>query len=277
MINIATNNPLKLSDKFFEFKLDDINIKIDLTILFKEKVDSKDAYINITSFFKSKYCRFDSFEKWYRNAEIQRYIQGKNRRFLNNPNLGYLENIEKIYKKSLWFDKDWLETPTPLIISRKGKYGGTWLHYEIFLKFLTSLDVEMEIEVYDIMQKLISEVHIMKISRENTKFLFHPLTDIIKDVWIPAQKSENSKKWAYSMLLDLANLKALGITSKQYKENNNISAEQIKEDNNISIRDYMSKDELAKIESAEQDIWGLIKYAKILNYADLKKSLIPES
>jgi uncharacterized protein YgfB (UPF0149 family) len=78
------------------------------------------------------------------------------------------------------------------------------------------------------------------------------------------------------MLLDLANLKALGITSKQYKEANKITDEQIKEDNNISIRDYMSKDELAKIETAEQDIWGLIKYAKILNYADLKKSLIPE-
>jgi len=39
----------------------------------------------------------------------------------------------------------------------------------------------------------------------------------------------------------------------------------------------MSKDELKKIEIAEQDIWGLIKYAKILNYSGLKKSLISEN
>ena len=277
MINIATNNPLKLSDKFFEFKLDDINIKIDLTLLFKEKIDSKNAYVNITPFFKSEYCRFDSFEKWYRNAEIQRFIRAKTKRFLNAPQSGHLENIEKIYKKSLWFNKHWLENPTPLIISRKGKYGGTWLHYEIFLKFLASFDVEMEIDIYETMQKLIREVYVMKVSRQNTKFLFHPLTDMIKDVWIPAQKSDNSKKWAYSMLLDLANLKALEMTSKQYKEIHEITNEKIKEDHNISIRDYMSKDELKKIEIAEQDIWGLIKYAKILNYSGLKKSLISEN
>jgi Ser-tRNA(Ala) deacylase AlaX len=73
--------------------------------------------------------------------------------------------------------------------------------------------------------------------------------------------------------MDLANLKAIEMTSKQYKEIHNISNEQIKEDKKISIRDYMSKDELEKIKKAEEHINGFIKYGEIFSYQILKEKL----
>ena len=73
--------------------------------------------------------------------------------------------------------------------------------------------------------------------------------------------------------MDLANLKAIGMGSKEYKKTHNISDEQIKADNKISIRDYMSQNELDKIKKAEEDINGLIKYGKIYEYGILKDEL----
>jgi len=168
------------------------------------------------------------------------------------------------------------KNPQKAIIQKRGKYGGTWLHHDLAIEFVGLLNVKWKRELHIFMKNLIRHTTVLKVSRENTKVLFHPLTDVIKDVWIPAQESENSKKWAYSLLLDLANIKALGVSSRQYKTLNDITNEQIKADGNISIRDYMSKEELKKIEIAEQDIWGLIKYAKILIYENLKNQLITE-
>jgi hypothetical protein len=135
-------------------------------------------------------------------------------------------------------------------------------------------DVNYEIALHDMVMHLIKTAEITKVSRVNTKFLFHPLTDAIKDIYIPAQESENSKKWAYKLLMDLANLKGLGMTSQAYKKVNNLTTAKIQEDGNISIRDYMTKLELSAIEEAEKHIHGLIVYAEITDYHKLKAKIL---
>ena len=73
--------------------------------------------------------------------------------------------------------------------------------------------------------------------------------------------------------MDLANLKAIGMGSKEYKKTHNITDEKIKEDKKISIRDYMSQNKLDKIKKAEEHINGFILYGKIYDYETLKKEL----
>jgi len=143
----------------------------------------------------------------------------------------------------------------------------------LLLKFLSSIDISLEVEIYKKITNIISEVQRLIINREDTKILFHPLTDTIKDIYIPAQVSEISKRYAYAHIMDLANLKAIGLTSKSYKTKYNLTNEQIKKDGKISIRDYMNNDSLEKIKKAEEDINGLIKYAKITDYHKLKEEL----
>jgi hypothetical protein len=196
-----------------------------------------------------------------------------NNKFFNNAKTGVIKNIEKRHSKKNWYNKEWLDQPTPLIIVKKGRYGGTWFHYSILLEFLSNVDIEIRIEINEKITNIISEVQRLIINREDTKILFHPLTDTIKDIYIPAQVSEISKRYAYAHIMDLANLKAIGLTSKGYKTKYNLTNEQIKKDGKISIRDYMNNDSLEKIKKAEEDINGLIKYARITDYHKLKEEL----
>jgi len=98
--------------------------------------------------------------------------------------------------------------------------------------------------------------------------LFKPLTNTIKNIWIPSQTSDNKKKFAYVQLIDLSNLVALGVRAKQYKEQNSIEVEKGK-----TIRDYMSEDELNRIEEAERKINGYIEFGGVTTYEELKNRL----
>jgi hypothetical protein len=276
MQKIVANNPLRLSDKLLEVSFKDVDIKIDLVSIFKNaklSQDSKDLYIEVTNIFKSKYCRFSKLDDWVRGVNTQKYLNIMNSRFLNFADVRTLKNIEKGFPKKYWFNTEWLDQPTPLIIVKRGRYGGTWFHYSTLLEFLSNVDIEIRIEINEKITDIISEVQRLIINREDTKILFHPLTDTIKDIYIPAQSSDNAKKFAYSQILDLANLKAIGLTSRTYKKKYGITDEQIKSDGKLSIREYMSSDELEKIKRVEEDINGLVKYAKITDYQKLKDEL----
>jgi len=158
-------------------------------------------------------------------------------------------------------------------VGEQSKLNGTWFYKDLALDFFRFLDTRFAIMCDQLLKKIITQSNLLHIERDQTKVLFHPLTDTVKDIWIPNQESEQSKRWAYQIIMDLANLKAIEMTSKQYKEIHNISNEQIKEDKKISIRDYMSKDELEKIKKAEEHINGFIKYGEIFSYQILKEKL----
>jgi hypothetical protein len=78
-----------------------------------------------------------------------------------------------------------------------------------------------------------------------------PLTDVIKQIYIPAQ-SANSKKFAYTNLANLINKKVIGTTAKKYKLDNNI-------DLDATTRDAFPNDILKEIEEAEKYLHGYIK------------------
>jgi hypothetical protein len=174
----------------------------------------------------------------------------------------------------MWYkasDFDWLEQDCPLICTRRGRYhAGTWVHRDLFLKVITVLDVEIEVALHEAIEKIIQQATLVKIERTGTKVLFHELTDTIKDIYIPAQESLNAKKFAYSALMTLANLKVLGCTAKKYCNDHEI---EITSDM-ISVRDALPESLLDKIKQAEKDINGFIKYAGVTEYEDIKDRLM---
>jgi len=270
---IITNRPeIRLNDSFFEFNIEEANVSIDMRALFGSDSYSEDAWVNVTPILKSSWCPTKDMYSWLRNGNLKEYINIVNNEFFNSHNLRGLKHAPK----SQWLKADWLENgESPLILTRRGRYNsGTWLHKELFMEFITSLRPDYRRELHKMVMHLIKTAEIMKVSRVNTKFLFHPLTDAIKDIYIPAQESENSAKWAYKLLLDLANLKGLGMTSQAYKKVNSLTDTNIKHDGNISIRDYMTKSELNAIEQVEKHIHGLIVYAEITDYHELKAKIL---
>ena len=255
---VIVNTPeIRLNDSFFQFEIEEANINIDMRSLFSSNTYSEDAWVHITPILKSDWSPIKKIDKWLRLLNVQEYINARTNQFLKVADMRTL----KYAPKNQWYKADWLTNgETPLVKTVRGRHNsGTWLHKDLFLKFITTLNVDYEIALHDMVMNLIKTAETMKISRVNTKVLFAPLTDIIKEKYIPAQPSD-MRKYAYSELLDLVNLSALGMTSKAYKEKEGLSKGKIKEDGNMSIRDYMTETELGAIEAKEQELWLLIKH-----------------
>ena len=277
---IITNRPeIRLNDSFFEFNIEEANISIDMRALFSSNTYSEDAWIHVTPILNSSWSPVKKITHWLRNDNLKQYINIVNNEFFNSHNL-WDTNSHKLTQlkhtpKNQWLKAKWLDNgETPLVLTRRGRYNsGTWLHKDLFLKFITTLDVKLEIALHDTIMHIIKTAEIMKITRKDTKVLFHPLTDAIKDIYIPAQKNENAKRFAYIHILELANLKALGMSSSTFKKLYNLTDEKIKKDSKISIRDYMTENQLDKIKKIEQHIHGLIVYAGITDYITLKSKL----
>jgi len=271
---------IHLSSEFFNFKLDmgnNSSIEIDLKSLFNSEDHNEDAWINITPLLKIK--KMKGIKDWTRNLNVREYINARILKDLkpadptplkgaNSLNYSHLKSTNKKvhYEKSMWLSKkknDWLVADCPLIVTRAGKYhSGTWIHKNLFLKFITILDVNLEIAMHDMVMDIIKHSKVLKVDRADTKHLFKDLTKTIKDIYIPKQ-SENGQKFAYSTLANLVNKKAIGMNRKQYCKLNKL-------DDKLPIRDTFPEDALQSIKNCEVDLNGLIKYAKITDYEVLK-------
>jgi hypothetical protein len=201
-------------------------------------------------------------QSYLKSKKTKEYIEILNR--LINNNVTQKDDINqktiklKFTRRGYTKDRAWL--------------NGTWLYKDLAIDFFRFLDTEFAVKCDQLIKNIITQSTILHIEREDTKLLFRPLTDVIRDIWIPAQRTENAKKWAYKLIVDLANQIALGKTAKQYKDEHNIEIEQGK-----SIRDYMSEDELKAIKEVERDIHGYIKYANITDFEELKNRLSKRS
>jgi len=259
------------STKFLNILLNDkIKLPVDIQSLMKTSVHSENAWINVTPTLTEYNIRFAN---WIQNKNVKEYINVVNNKFLNVLDSRQLKSIVP-FPKSQWYTKekfDWLNNDCPLICTRRGKYNsGTYLHKNLFLKFITVLDVEIEVAMHEAIMDIIKQADIVKIDRVGTKTAFHELTDTIKDIYIPAQKSQNSKKFAYSTLMTLANIKVLGMKAEKYCKLHNIEVT----DEMISVRDALPKDKLELIKKAEEYINGFIKYGGITDYNVLKQKLL---
>ena len=292
METIITSNlsNITLSTKLVIFGKDDSEVKIDIAKLFK----GDEAYVEVTKISKVYGKRFTD---WTRLEDTKRYIKElegylnlahlrglkkdenlkgqksdplengeilnssymsvlKNDKSLNSPHLGGLKNTKNNQTK----------VKSPLIIRRAGRYNsGTWLHRKLALKYFRWLDVKFEIAIDMFLEQVYKQVEVVKVNRNDTKTLFHPLTDSIKNIYIPNQLSENSKKFAYANLLDMINLKVLGMRARDFRKANNIPAK-----NNIYTRDYMSETQLKNIKKFQSHLNSLIS-AGFTDYNQLKE------
>jgi len=274
--------------KFLELLLKNgAKLEIDIQGLMKAPLYSDNAWVNITPILKAYDVRLHN---WIRNDSVKKYINlvndeffnllkmrqlksSENDRFLNNAKMHDLKSIVP-FPKSQWYTKDkneWLNNDCPLICTRRGKYNsGTYLHKELFIEFITVLDVRLRREMHKMVMNIIKQADIVKIDRADTKTLFKGLTDTIRDIYIPTQTSENARKFAYSTLATLCNIKVLGMTAKKYCKINNIEVTK----DMISVRDALPKEKLDEIKKVEEHLNGFIKYAGITDYNTLKEKIL---
>ena len=167
---------------------------------------------------------------------------------LNNPNFKGIEfdafKMESGTNSFTLTPKQWIEKTKAIgIISKPGRYGGTFAHKDIAFEFGTWLSPEFKLYLIKEYQRLKEAESHPLLSEWNVKRILSKVnysihTDAIKDFIIPKVEDFN-QKLVYADEADLLNLALWGCTARQWREANPQYA-----DKNINIRDVASINEL---------------------------------
>ena len=141
----------------------------------------------------------------------------------------------------------WVKTTNAIgIISKSGRYGGTYAHKDIAFKFASWISVEFELYIVKEFQRLKQEEQ-NKIGwsakRELARINYHIHTDAVRNKLVPTEVSMSQKNTIYAEEAEVLNVAIFGMTAKEWRESNpNL---------NGNIRDYATVNELICISNME--------------------------
>lgn len=132
------------------------------------------------------------------------------------------------------------------IISKAGRYGGTYAHKDIAFKFASWISVEFELYIVKEFQRLKEEEQKQlgwSAKRELSKINYRIHTDAIKRNIIPEEVTSQQASIIYANEADVLNVAMFGMTAKQWREAN--------ADKKGNIRDYATINELICLSNME--------------------------
>lgn len=109
------------------------------------------------------------------------------------------------------------------IISKSGRYGGTYAHKDIAFKFASWISVEFELYIVKEFQRLKQDEQKLigwTAKRELSKINYHIHTDAIKQNLVPAEITALQANIIYANEADVLNVAMFGMTAKQWREAN---------------------------------------------------------
>ena len=141
----------------------------------------------------------------------------------------------------------WINTTNAIgIISKSGRYGGTYAHKDIAFKFASWISVEFELYIVKEFQRLKNEEHQQlgwSAKRELSKINYRIHTDAIKQNLIPQEVTPVQANIIYANEADVLNVAMFGMTAKQWREAN--------PELTGNIRDYATINELICLSNME--------------------------
>ena len=212
--------------------------------------DNRDDYISITDMLKAKDGDF-FISDWLRNRNTVEFLGIWES--VNNPNFNYGEfAIIKSqaglnnYKISV---KEWVEKTNAIgLKATAGRYGGTYAHKDIAFEFGMWISPEFKIYLIKEFQRLKEDENERlklewNLQRTLAKVNYRIHTDAIKEKLIPPTLSKSQINFTYANEADLLNVALLGMTAKEWRDDNP------KSDGNI--RDYATIEQLVVLSNLE--------------------------
>ena len=149
---------------------------------------------------------------------------------LNNPDFKRIEfdafkNESGANSFSLTPQK-WIEVTNAVgIVSKSGRYGGTFAHRDIAFEFASWISAAFKLYLITEFQRLKTEESDRlnlewNLQRTLAKVNYHIHTDAIKENLIPAALSPAQKSFVYANEADLLNVALFGMTAKEWREAN---------------------------------------------------------
>jgi len=231
-------------------------IKIGGTIVSVTKINEED-YICLTDM-----ARFKDADRT--NYIIQNWMRVRS----TIEFLGLWEQLHNENFKGIEFDafkneagsnsfsltpKKWIETTNATgIISKSGRYGGTYAHKDIAFEFGTWLSPTFKLYLITEYQRL-KEIETNQynlewdVKRILSKANYHLQTDAIQKHILPNKNYRKDKEWlAYAEEADLLNVAIFNCTAKDWRD---LNTNQTKK--GLNIRDFASINELAVLSNIE--------------------------
>ena len=132
--------------------------------------------------------------------------------------------------------KRWIENTNAIgIISKSGRYGGTFAHKDIALEFASWISIEFKLYVIKEFQRLKDDENDRlklewNLQRTLAKVNYQIHTDAIKENLIPEEITKQQSSFVYANEADLLNVALFGITAKEWRENNSDKKGNIRDD-----------------------------------------------
>ena len=231
------------------------------SITIMAKITVKDTSVTIISVNENDYINLTDIAKYKSNdptAVIGNWLRNRNTieylgiwESLYNPNFKPLEF--EGFKKEAGLNAftlsptKWINTTNAIgIISKSGRYGGTYAHKDIAFKFASWISVEFELYIVKEFQRLKNEEHQQlgwSAKRELSKINYRIYTDAIKQNLIPQEVTPVQANIIYANEADVLNVAMFGMTAKQWREAN--------PELTGNIRDYATINELICLSNME--------------------------
>lgn len=120
----------------------------------------------------------------------------------------------------------WIEGVNAIgIVSKAGRYGGTYAHSDIALEFASWVSAEFKLYIMKDYQRLKKDENSRlslnwNLNREIAKLNYKIHTDAIKENLIPPELTMEQISYKYANEADLLNVALFGETAKQWREKN---------------------------------------------------------
>ena len=227
----------------------------------------KNDYISLTDIAKSKNPSEprDVVKNWLRNKNTIEFLGLWEK--INNPDFKGVEfdlfrNEAGLNSFTLSPSK-WCEQTNAIgLVSKAGRYGGTYAHKDIAFEFASWISAEFKLFLIKEFQRL-KEDEIQKqqlgwdIKRTIVKMNYAIHTDAIKNNLIPPNIAKSMVNFIYASEADLLNVALFGLTAKAWKDGN--------PDKKGNMRDYTTVEQLVVLANLES-----------LNAEFIKQGLSPE-
>ncbi len=248
------------------------------------KFENED-YISITDMLKSKDGDF-FISDWLRNRNTIEFLGIWEE--IHNPNFNYGEfAIIKSqaglnsYKISV---KEWTEKTNAIgIISKAGRYGGTYAHKDIAFEFGMWISPKFKlllIKEFERLKSLEQKQLGWNAKRELSKINYRLHTNAIRQNLIPNELNKEQINYIYAEEADVLNMALFGTTAKEWRKKNPNLNGNIRDYANINeliclvnlenLNSVFINDGLKQSERLERLNKIAISQIKILNNADIK-------
>jgi len=169
------------------------------------EVGQAEITVDISMLVKSEMLYFNATEiaKQF-NKDLQSFIR-------SDETVQYVQML-------IGDSKTVFKTELDCIKARRGKYGGTWLHNDLALRFARWCSVPFEYLLDRWIEQRLGDEQQRKLARDAARTGYLAMTDAIQAVHDPV------KPYHFSNEADLLNRIVLGMSAKQFKQENGVDS-----------------------------------------------------